>query len=174
MRLHLDTRYTVLGLIDGIILALGLGAKVLSASDVSGAFNAFINAGILAAVSNLATAYVTELHRERADLLLTERKMVISERGRLFHTALYRSAQLRTLRRAASYSVAAFAGAFVSLLPIRFVYHQPLLEILLPLLLLFALGFYLGRKTAGRSIIWGLAMVLAGVLVTVVGLLFPF
>ncbi len=174
MRLPLDPRYATLGLIDGIIIALGLGARViLSARVPSGVGNIVLDAGIFAAITNLVTSIFTELHQTRAELLDVERKMVISERGRLFGTALYRAGQLRALNRALSFSLTAFAGASIPLLPVIFLQGEPFFGLLVPLLSLFILGFYLGRKGAGNPVLWGVAMVLAGALVTVVGRIFP-
>jgi predicted membrane protein (TIGR00267 family) len=173
VRVHLDPRYAILGLIEGIILALGLGARGLFDPNDVNVGNAILNAGVLAAVINLITSFSTELYQERATLLEMERKMVISQRGKYFHTALYRAAQLRTLGRAVSYSLSALAGAATLLVPVHLVPHSLLVGLLVPLLLLFALGLYLGRSTAGSPAVWGTGMVLAGVIAVVVGRILP-
>jgi len=170
----LDARYAVLGLIDGIIIALGLGAKIIFASRVSGEIgNVILYAGVFAAVTNLTTSFFTELHQARVDLLEVERKMVISERGRFLRTALHRAGQRRALIRALNFSVTAFVGASIPLLPVLFLRREPLVGLLVPLISLFALGLYLGHKGAGRPVFWASGMTLAGVAVIVVGRFFP-
>ena len=173
MRPFLDARYAVLGLIEGIVVALGFGARLIFAPGEASAGNAVLNAGLLTATVNLITSLFAELHEERAELLDIERKMVISERGHLFRTALYRAAQIRTLTRAVNFSVSAFVGASILIIPLRFVREEPLLGLLLPLIALFILGAYLGRQAASNPILWGAGMMLAGVLVTIVGRYFP-
>ncbi len=173
MRFPLDPHYAVLGLIEGIIIALGLSAKaLLGPGDVAGG-NIVLNSGIFAAVVNLTTSLFTELHEARADLLDIERKLVISERGRLFRTALQRSGRMRAVGRAGTYALTSFAGAVIPLLPIYFTRGEPFLALIPPLLTLFALGFYLGRETIGSPIFWALGMTSTGVLVGLVGLFFP-
>jgi predicted membrane protein (TIGR00267 family) len=170
----LDPRYAVLGIIDGIIIALGLGAKIIFASRVPANIgNIVLDAGVFAAITNLTTSFFTEMHQARTELLEVERKMLIPERGRLFRTALYQSGRLKALLRAFSFSVTAFAGASIPLLPVLFVRHQPLVGLLMPLAALFGLGFYLGRKGAGNALLWAFGMVAAGMLVTLVGRFFP-
>ena len=173
MRFPLDPHYAVLGLTEGIIVALGLGAKyIFEPADVQGG-NIVLNSGIFAAVVNLTTSLFTELHEARADLLNIERKMVISQRGKLFRTALYRTGRRRALGKAASYGATAFVGASIPLIPVYFTSRTPFLGLLLPLLSLFGLGFYLGRGTIGNPFLWGAGMTLAGIFVGVVGLFFP-
>lgn len=128
---------------------------------------------ILASMINLITALFTELHEERESLLEIERKMVISERGQVFRTELYRTALWRVAGRLVSYSVSAFVGASILYAPLLLVSQIPLLGLVVPLTALFVLGFYLGRDVAANPVIWGLSMVVAGGLVTLVGLLFP-
>ena len=173
MLAYLDSRYAVLGLTEGIVLALGFGARIVFVPQEVTVGNVVLNAGVLAAVVNLVMSLFTELYQQRAELLDIERKMVISDMGRYFHTALYRTVQLRTLSRAASYSISAFAGAAILFIPLSVVRQQPLLGLLIPLACLFGLGFYLGRQAAGNPVIWAIGMVSAGLVVTVVGLLFP-
>jgi predicted membrane protein (TIGR00267 family) len=173
MRRYLDPRYAILGLIEGIIVALGLGAKHIFTPGEPAVGNTIINAGVITALINLITSFFTELQQERTDLLEIERKMVISQRGKLLHTALYRAAQARVLSRALSYSTSAFLGACVLLVPTYFARQAPLLGMLFPLVLLFAFGLYLGRRSAGNPIAWGAGMVFAGIMVTVVGFFFP-
>ena len=173
MRFPLDPHYAVLGLIEGIIIALGLSSKaLLGPSDVAGG-NIVLNSGIFAAVVNLTTSLFTELHEARADLLDIERKLVISDRGRLFRTALYRAGRIQALFRAGTYGMTAFVGAFIPLVPLYFTWGEPVFGLLLPLVSLFVLGFYLGRDTVGNPLVWGAGMTLAGVLVGLIGLFFP-
>jgi predicted membrane protein (TIGR00267 family) len=172
-RLGLDPRYAMLGFLEGIIVALGLGAKAVLDPTETNAAHIVLNAGVITAVINFTTSWFTELYHERAELLELERKMVISQRGHYLRTALYRTRLVHTLYRAASFGVSALVGAS-TLLPAVFLFSgAPLLGLVVPLSLLFAIGSALGHKTAGRPIIWGSSMVLAGICVTFVGLLFP-
>jgi predicted membrane protein (TIGR00267 family) len=168
-----DTRYATLGVIEGIILALGLGAKILLVPGQATAGNVILNAGILAAVIDLITSFFTELYQEREHLLTVERQMVISQRGWLLRTSLYQHALRRVAERSATYAIAAFVGASIPLLPIFILPHLLLLGLLLPLGLLFILGFFLGKSVAGSPLVWGAGMVAAGLFVTFVGLVFP-
>jgi predicted membrane protein (TIGR00267 family) len=168
----LDPRYLILGLVEGTIVGLGLGARVIFSPEPAVA-NAVLNAGVITSTVNLITAFFAELHQERAHLLDLERKMVISQRGYYFHTALYHAAQLRVLKGAITNSASSFAGAAVLFLSVPFIRIQPLLGLLPPLILLFVLGLYFGHQVAGNRWIWGMGMVLAGAVVTVVGLFFP-
>jgi len=168
-----ETRYAILGVIEGIILAMGLGAKMLLAPGGVTPSNVILNAGILAAVIDLITSFFTELYQERAQLLNIQRQMVISQRGWFLRTSLYQHALSRVAQRSTTYSIAAFAGASIPLLPIYVLPNLPLLGLLLPLSLLFVLGFLMGKSAAGSPLIWGTGMVAAGLIVTVVGLVFP-
>jgi predicted membrane protein (TIGR00267 family) len=168
-----DTRYAILGVIEGIILALALGAKILLASSSGTPTNVILNAGILAAVTDLITSFFTELYQEREHLLDIERIMVISQRGWILRTTLYQRALRRVIERSATYSICAFIGASVPLLPLYIVPRLTLVILILPLGVLFVLGSVLGKFTAGNPVIWGTSMVAAGVFVTLVGLTFP-
>lgn|GEM_PF-3988402 len=80
---------------------------------------------------------------------------------------------MRVLNRAASYSLSAFLGAATLLLPVSLTPRTPALGLVVPLVLLFVLGFYLGRSTAGNPIVWSAGIMIAGLLVVVVGRVFP-
>jgi predicted membrane protein (TIGR00267 family) len=173
LRRLLDPRYAILGLLEGIIVALGLGAKALFGPAETSPMHLVVNAGVISGVINLTTSWFTELYHERAELLEIERKMVISERGHYLGTALYRTRRLQTLYRSLCFGGSAFVGAAILLPAIYLTPDKPWLALTVPLAVLFLLGCYLGHRTAGRAIVWGLSMAIAGVCMTVVGLLFP-
>jgi predicted membrane protein (TIGR00267 family) len=173
-RLELDPRYLLLGLTDGIIMALGLGAKAIFGDASAGHLGRVaINAGVFASVTNLATSLFTEQYQTRRELLAIERQLVISERGRLLRTGLFRTGRRRALMRSAVHAGTAFFGAAIPLLPALALPNAPWIGLVVPLGALFVLGTSLGRRGAGRPLFWGLGMILAGVVVTVVGERFP-
>jgi predicted membrane protein (TIGR00267 family) len=173
-RFKLSTRYAVLGLIEGIVISLGLGAKtIFSASEPTNLGHVVINAGVFAALTNLTTSFFTEQFEVRRDLLNVQRMLVVSKPERVFGTDLYRANRQRALLRSLTYAATSFAGAAIPMVPLAVVPGMRAMGLVVPLVTLFGLGFYLGRRGAGNALVWALAMVGAGVIVTAVGVRFP-
>jgi predicted membrane protein (TIGR00267 family) len=169
-RLDLDPRYLLLGLTDGIIMSLGLGARViLNGTDAGHLGRVALNAGVFAAVTNLATSLFTEQYQARREVLAMERQLVISERGRLLRTGLYRTERRRALMRSVVHAGTAFLGAAIPLLSALALPGAVWIDLVVPLAALWVLGFALGRKGAGRPVAWAVGMVCAGIVVTVIG-----
>jgi predicted membrane protein (TIGR00267 family) len=173
-RFKLSTRYSVLGLIEGIVISLGLGAKVIfSSSQPTDLGHIVINAGVFAALTNLTTSLFTEQFEVRRDLLRAERMLVVSKPNRVFGTDLYRANRQRALFHSLTYAATSFAGAAIPMIPVAIVPQMRLVGVAVPLLTLFGLGFFLARRSAAKALIWGLGLVGAGVIVTIVGVRFP-
>lgn len=169
-----DSRYAVLGMIEGIVIALGLGAgTILSRGEPANFGHVVINAGVFAALTNFATSFFTEQFQVRRELLNVERMLLVSKPGRVFGTDLYRSNRRRALLRSLTFAATSFVGAAIPMLPIVVLPRLSWIGLFVPLATLFVLGFLLGRKGAGTPVLWAFGLVAAGVLVTAVGVRFP-
>lgn len=169
-----DARYTILGLIEGIVISLGLGARtIVGQGDPAEISHVVINAGLFAALTNLVTSFFTEQFDARRNLLNVERMLVVARPERVFATDLYRAAWRRALLSSLTYAVASFAGAAIPMLPLVLVPQARATGLVVPMLTLGVLGFVLGRRSASVGLLWALGLVAAGGLVTVVGVRFP-
>ncbi|MEL9990776.1 MAG: hypothetical protein QXP98_10790 [Thermoproteus sp.] len=161
-------RYIVLGLLDGVITAIGLTSGVLIRGRTITLIDA-ISIAIVVATINGLTSFVAEYSHQRADLRDLEYKVSLKSTGKILKSLVHRRALLGSLRSAAYMFSASFAGASSILVPAS----------IRPPLGLYALvaaivGFALMLARSPAEFAEWLAMIGASALVgLLVGLLFP-
>jgi predicted membrane protein (TIGR00267 family) len=156
-------RYFVIGAFDGSLTVLGiiLGASAVGADEAHKALilSASIGASVALAVSSAVGAYEAERVEKKLDMRTIERALLarLSEE----HREAFRFAALLS---AFVHGIAPLIAALLPILPFAFldVRTATVAAIVITLVILFALGAYLGNLVRERLVVTGLRFVAAG------------
>jgi predicted membrane protein (TIGR00267 family) len=159
----------VIGLVDGILTALTLaGGKVLNTRD-SIETTLVLRISMAAALSGAFIFFVAEYVRLRGELVHAERHLNLTSHGHLATTQLGRMVFLDALRGTAISGVFSFVGALLPLISGAVLPGPRWLPIAVAVLALGLLGVGLARSVYGNTIRWTISLMIAGILLTIVG-----
>lgn len=157
-----------LGVSDGILNALILAAaSMLHGLGLSVRLSAQV--GVVALVSAVVTLFVAEYTQNRLELLQAERQLMFTQSGRLAATSLGRAVFRDSIAAAMVAGASSFAGAALPLFIGTLLPHISWVALVASAAALGGLGMALGSHVGGRRILWAVALVLAGVVVTIIG-----
>ncbi|MER3446366.1 MAG: hypothetical protein C4291_05735 [Candidatus Dadabacteria bacterium] len=159
----------VIGLVDGILTALVLaGGKVVNSRD-SIDIMLVLRISIATALSGAFIFFVAEYVRLRGELIHAERHLNLTSHGHLVTTQLGRIVFSDTLRGTAILGTYSFFGALLPLMSGAVLPGLRWLPIAIAITALGLLGIGLARAVYGNTIRWAIALIVAGVFLTAVG-----
>jgi VIT1/CCC1 family predicted Fe2+/Mn2+ transporter len=160
----------VIGLTDGILTALTLASgRVLNSSEpITTGLALRISAA--SSVSGVFVFFTAEYIRLRGGLVHVERELSLASRGHLAVTRLGMAILRETVWGAAISSACNFVGALLPLLAGALLPTFSWVAVAVGLLALGVLGLVAARSIYGSPIIWVVALILAGGVLTLVGL----
>jgi predicted membrane protein (TIGR00267 family) len=157
-----------LGVSDGILNALTLAAaSVLHGAGLSLRLSARV--GIVAFVSAVVTLFVAEYTQNRLELLRAERQLMFTHSGRLAATSLGRAVFRESIAAAIVAGTSSFVGAAFPLAVGTLLPRLSWIALVVSAAALGGLGVVLGNHVGGRRIVWAVALVVAAIVVTIVG-----
>lgn len=157
-----------LGVSDGIINALTLAAaSVLHGVGLSLRLSARV--GVVALVSAVVTLFVAEYTQNRVELLRAERQLMFTQSGRLAATSLGRAVFRDSIAAAIVAGASSFAGAALPLFMGTLLPRLSWVALVASAAALGGLGVVLGSHVGGRRTLWAISLVVAGVIVTIIG-----
>lgn len=159
----------VAGFIDGILTALTLAAGKLLHQSSGVSLTLVAKVGAVGACTTIFVFFVAHYAELRAELVRSERELNLLSHGRLATTRLGRRVLREALFGAVVASVCSFLGAVIPLLFSLMLPGLPLLGLALTVLLLGALGALLAWSTFGSPVVWSIAMMTGGIVLTIVG-----
>ncbi|MBI2486154.1 MAG: hypothetical protein HYW01_04185 [Deltaproteobacteria bacterium] len=159
----------VIGLVDGILTALTLaGGKVINSRD-SIDIKLVLRISMATALSGAFIFFVAEYVRLRGELVHAERHLNLTSPGHLATTQLGRMVFRDALRGTAISGAFSFLGALLPLMSGAVLPGPHWLPIAVAILALGLLGVGLARAVYGDTIRWTIALIAAGILLTIVG-----
>jgi predicted membrane protein (TIGR00267 family) len=160
----------LIGVVDGILTALTLAAgRVVSASNPIDAALA-LRIPVASALSGAFVFFVAEYARIRGELVRAERQLNLTTHGRLATTQLGRAVLHETAGATVVSVVCNFLGASIPLITAAMIPGAPWLSIAVANVVLGALGLGIARAIYGSAIRWAVMLMLAGSLLTLVGI----
>jgi len=163
-----DTRYVIRGLIDGSLSTLGvvIGA---SGGETSIIIAAGIGGGIANGISNILGALTAERAMIEEEREKKEKSLLIKN-GNLKSTHEYKYKINKTMYSGTYDGISTTTGAIIPVIP--FFVMEPKLAlitaIVLTLVILLALGVYIGKLSRENLTIAGIKMVIGGILVAAI------
>lgn len=158
-----------LGVSDGILNALTLAAaSVLHGVGLGPRLSARI--GVVALVTAIVTLFIAEYTQNRLELLRAERQLMFTQSGRLAATSLGRAVFRDSIAAALVAGASSFAGAALPLFIGTLLPRVSWIALVASAAALAFLGVVLGSHVGGRRIVWAAALVVAGVVVTIIGM----
>lgn len=159
----------VLGLSDGILNSLTLAsAAILKGSGLDLALG--LRVGIVALVSAWFTLFVAEYAQYRMELADAERQLMFTRSGRLATTTLGAAVIRDAAIESAVAAVASFVGASMPLFIGACLPGVRWMALAASITALGAMGEVLAVNVGGRKVVWIFGLVVAGIVVTVIGL----
>lgn len=164
-------RYFVKNGMDGSLTVLGiiLGAWIVRVDNPNIIVGAGLGACLAMGVSGLFGAYITEKAERKRQLKDFEESMLNKLEGSLQEDASEFAPALAALVDGSSPALT----AIISLLPFIFtmaglisIWDSYIISLVLTLMTLFALGLYLGRIAEEKKLLYGLQMMIAGLVIT--------
>ncbi len=159
----------VLGLSDGILLALTLAAGRLVSSAQPIGWSLAIRIAIGALASGAFVFFVATYSSLRGDLMHAERQLNVTSRGQLASSRLGLEVLVEAGATTLVSSVADFLGALVPLVPAVLLPRIGLGSVVASLLALGVLGLVLARVVHGTYWRWCLSLLLGGSVLTLLG-----
>ncbi|WP_197021553.1 hypothetical protein [Cellulomonas sp. HZM] len=160
----------VLGLTDGILNALTLAsAAILRDAGAALGVSLALRVGTAALVTAGFTVFVADYAERRSVLVRSSRQLNLTQPGRLAATNLGRAVVRESALATVVASLASLVGASTPLLVGGLLPVPALVTIAVTIGFLGALGWVIGSVLAARRTRWAVAMLLGGVVVTVVG-----
>jgi predicted membrane protein (TIGR00267 family) len=159
----------VLGLVDGILNALTLGAGSLLGGSKHVTVGLALRIGAAAMASSAFAFFVAKYAELRGALVHAGRQLSLRPDQRLQRTDLGRAAASDALTATAIACTASFCGAVLPLLAGAVLPGPSWLAIALALAILGGLGIGLAHVLDGNWIRWSLALIAGGVLLTAIG-----
>jgi hypothetical protein len=160
----------VIGMTDGILTALTLAAgKLLSGARPDSAMALRVSGA--SALSGAFVFFTAEYARQRAGLVHAERQLNLASHGRLATTRLGEAVRRDTLRSAGIAVACNFAGALLPLICGAHLPGPPWLAIPVAVIALGALGGAVAQSVYGHRILWVLALMAAGLVLSLAGVM---
>ena len=159
----------VAGLIDGILTALTLASGKLFHQGNGISLTLVAKVGAVGACTTIFVFFVAHYVELRAELVRSERELNLLSHGRLATTRLGRTVFYEAFFGAIVASACSFLGAVIPLLFSLLLPGLPLLGLALTIVLLGALGALLAWSTFGSPIVWSIAMMTGGIVLTIIG-----
>lgn len=157
-----------LGVSDGILNALTLAAAtVVHGTGLSLRLSARI--GVVALASAVVTLFVAEYTQNRLELLRAERQLMFTRSGRLAATSLGRAVLRDSSVAATLAGMSSFVGAALPLVVGAMLPRLSWVALAVSAITLAGLGVLLANHVGGRRIVWAVVLVVAGIVVTVIG-----
>lgn len=160
---------TIIGLTDGILNALTLA----SGHFVSGrrpTITLSLRIAFGSALCGVFVFFTAEYTRLRGELLEGERQLNFAANGAVATSSLGRQVRREAMVSALFSSIANFAGATLPLWVGVVLPGSPLLAILPSIVALGILGACIAHAIRGRCTVWTLALVLAGIAFSMLGI----
>jgi predicted membrane protein (TIGR00267 family) len=159
----------VIGLVDGILTALTLASgKVVNSQDSIDVM-LVLRISVATALSGAFIFFVAEYVRLRGELVHAERHLNLTSHGHLATTQLGRGVFNDTLRGATISGTCSFLGALIPLMSGAVLPGPRWSPIGIAIITLGFLGIGLARAVYGNAIRWAIALIVAGVFLTAVG-----
>jgi predicted membrane protein (TIGR00267 family) len=160
----------IAGLCDGILTALIFAAGTLLNYDRSMSIGLALRIACAALASGAFIFFVAHYAELRGELVHAERQLNLTSHGR-FATTRLGTAVLRDAAVAAVIaSGSTFVGALLPLLGAALFPRPAWLSLAVAIAALGALGIGLAKSIVGSPLRWGTALVLGGILVSLIGL----
>lgn len=160
----------IAGFCDGILTALTLAAGKITEADSSQFLILGLKVGIAGAASGAFVFFVARYSQLRGELIESERQLNLTEHGRLASSHLGKAVLTESIIKACVASLFSFLGAILPLSLSAMVPIAPWFTIGITLAILGALGTFLALTVHGKPIIWALGLVMAGFVLTIVGM----
>ncbi|MCX8173346.1 MAG: VIT1/CCC1 transporter family protein [Thermoplasmata archaeon] len=173
----IPARYTVLGTIDGVVgsLATVMGLSAVNASSAL-IVTAGLSVGVGLGISNGFGGFMAERTVEQMKMRKLETAM-LQKKGSLKKTKIGKNVWKKLLIDTLTHGGFSFLGAVVPVIPfilLATVNLGAIFSFFLGIITLFFLGMYSGYMTKENMIRSGIAMLLVGILVTVITRAFEF
>ncbi len=160
----------VIGCTDGILTALTLAAgRVVSSHDPID-LNLALRISAASSLSGMFIFFTAEYARLRTELVRAERQLNFTSHGRLAATQLGKAVFRDTLWAAAISNVCSFLGALFPLLSGFLLPRPSWLAIVTAILALGVLGAGIAHTVYGNLMRWAVALMVAGVVLSLVGM----
>jgi predicted membrane protein (TIGR00267 family) len=157
----------VIGLTDGILTALTLASGRVFSSTETITISLALRISAASSVSGVFVFFTAEYMRQRGELVHAERQLSLT--SHLAATQLGRAVLRDTLWGAAISSVCNFMGALLPLTAGALFPRLSWLALAVGLMALAVLGMGAARSTYGNPVLWVIALVIAGGLLTLAG-----
>jgi predicted membrane protein (TIGR00267 family) len=162
-----ESRYIILGTIDGLLAVLGvlIGTHSVT-SDLRIIIGASLSGAIALALTNGAGSYLAESTVEYAKMARIEKAML----RRLNDTHIEKKAKRKIVMQSFVHGGSSFLGSLVPIVPLLIppLATSPLPSIILSMLTLVALGFLSGKVSKTRVVVSVIKMVGLGAAIIVV------
>lgn len=160
----------IAGFCDGILTALTLAAGKIAESDSLSLLMLGFRVGIAGAASGVFVFFVAHYSQLRGELIESERQLNLTEHGRLVSSHLGRAVLIESIVKACVASFFSFLGAILPLGISALVPIAPWFTIGITLTILGALGIFLAFTVHGKPFTWAAGLVLAGLVLTIIGM----
>lgn len=157
-----------LGVSDGILNALTLASSAVLHGDGLN-ISLALRVGVVSFVTATFTVFVAEFAQYRGELARAEHELNFTQSGRLAKTHLGRAVARDALEAAFIAGGSSFIGAFLPLLIGAVLKGASWLALAVSIAALGGLGVALAASVRGRRTVWAGALVVAGTVVTVIG-----
>jgi predicted membrane protein (TIGR00267 family) len=159
----------VAGLCDGILTALILSAGKLLDAGESVSLGLALRVATVATLTGGFAFFVAHYADLRSDLVRAERQLNLISHGRFASTQLGRAALRDSFQGALIVSISGFLGALLPLIVSVLLPRPSWIGVAAAIGTLALLGVFLAKAVYGRAARWILVLVVAGVLVSFVG-----
>jgi len=169
---HPDNRLDVVaGFIDGILTALVLAAgRLVHVQGEGPTLGLAFRVSVAAGATTIFMFFVAHYAQLRLELIRHERELNFTEHGRLAATSLGRRAFKEAFSKATIAAAFSFAGALLPLVLCTFLPSPVWLGLALTIVALGALGILLARTFYGSPLLWGIGLLLGGIVFCIVGM----
>lgn len=160
----------LIGVVDGILTALTLAAGQVVGTGGTSDPTLAVRIPAASALSGAFVFFVAEYTRQRGELVRVERQLSLTSHGRLAATRLGRAVLYDAAVGAALAIICNFLGALVPLLVGVLLPGLSWVAVAVAIVILGALGIGIARAIYANPFWWALTLMLAGVLLTLVGI----
>lgn len=164
-----NVRYITRGLVDGSLSTLGVVLGAAVGGDIKVIIAAGLGGGIANSLSNILGALTAERAAVMVGFSKYERAMVGSK-TRLRDTKIYEEEKKKIWKSGILDGVATLVGSLVPIIPFALVELKSAVwaSIYLTVVLLFALGLYLGKLSEENIMLSGIKMAVFGAVTAVI------
>jgi len=160
----------VLGLIDGILTVLTLATgKVLGEDGTGFSLGLAFRGAFVTSLSGSLVYFISEYSKQRNLLINAEKELNLTSHGKLAVSNLGKQILKETFVSVIVTGGFSFLGAFIPISGAVFFPTHAWLSIGIALLILALLGFGVARLVFGNSLIWIIALIIAGIIVSFIG-----